>query len=388
MKHKKGALYTGLCSQIEPLIIDAIEKRLFPGCAIGVWDKEAGDALLCWGRETYAPDHLPITPYTIFDLASLTKPLSTTLLTAYLISHKEIGREEIGLETSLGDIAQYLPCCPEDKQGLTIADLLCHTAGFPPYLPLYKMAGSKDEYLKIILNADISASWADFGYKTGRYRRNWEKAHKKRVYSDLGFILLGIILERIFDMPLNEAFNAYILPFWEIKSDLIGYSEICAHKNSIAPTLKCTERLRFIRGEVNDLNAWKAGGICGHAGLFASLSSILAMLKHLYNDLSDNFNSPSNTFMPTSVKQAILSCPSLGFDTPSLRNSQAGKRFSSASIGHLGYTGTSFWIDMEQGIIITVLTNRTYPYDSSDSRELIKIFRRNIHDAIIEALRG
>jgi CubicO group peptidase (beta-lactamase class C family) len=201
-------------------------------------------------------------------------------------------------------------------------------------------------------------------------------------YSDIGFILLGEVLTRLAGLPLD------LLARQEIFTPL-GMSRVCfnpppAWKSEIPPTEDDhVFRKRVIQGEVNDENASVMGGVAGHAGVFASATDVARFAECMLHGGAPLFQHATIRLFTRREDAPTGTTRALGWDTPSPQESSAGKRFSQTSFGHLGFTGTSLWIDPERQLSVTFLTNRTWPNRASQA---IRQIRPQLHDAIVEAL--
>lgn len=308
-----------------------------------------------------------VEPDTSFDLASLTKPLATTLACLALI---EEGRLE--LDRPLGE---YITLAPHLGSS-TLAHLLTHTSGLPAWRPFYKELTKipfpeKSEKLRRLL---------------GRTGLEYEPG-TSTLYSDLGFMLLQLLIEDITGLSLAEfAARTFYVP---LGLDL-GFIPLPdgpgPAKESIAASEHCPWRHNLLQGEVNDENAWSLGGIGGQAGLFGNAESVFRLLDRLTGSLQGG--SEPRIFSPGTAG-LILTNPfpgqprTLGFDRPSGKNSSAGNLFDRRAIGHLGYTGTSLWYQPETGLSVILLTNRTiFGRDNLNIRQ----FRPQIHNLIGDAL--
>jgi serine-type D-Ala-D-Ala carboxypeptidase len=306
----------------------------------------------------------------IFDLASLTKPLATTLALSRLI---ETG--QVFLDQKIGSIIEAFKTSP--KSEITIDMLLRHTSGLPAHREYFKKIIRTDEnprqYLRDLLVRE------DLENKIG----------ETQVYSDLGFMVLSWVIEKITRQRLDRFVSDQIyfpleiedLFFLEIDSKSEKFTH---HRPKMVATQKCPWRKKVLVGEVDDDNAWAVGGIEGHAGLFGNAGSIHKLCCELLNALQ---NKPTRVLAPDIINSLVLKKNHhdmvAGFDTPSKDNSSSGKYFSKSSLGHLGFTGTSFWIDPEIGMIIVFLTNRVHPLRANEG---IKKFRPQIHDLILSEL--
>ncbi len=367
MKTVSGStLSSELRTILTPLIEGAIRDQIFPGCSIGVWIKGHGPYFLSWGHIEYSDASVPVTGHTLFDLASLTKPLVTTILTLDLVA-----RGRFKLNSTLKEVTGLGPC-PRETSSIEILHLLHHQSGLPSWLPLYEGFRGVAQVTQAILDTPLRSP-----------------PGTTTEYSDLGFILLGAIICELEGRSLPTLFEERILAPLGVSTT--GLSFHPAMKEGVAPTQICPIRGRLIQGEVHDLNAWAMGGHGGHAGLFGSAVGLMDYLKKLYEIMAEKGYSKRKGQTGLHLLTPFLAHFSkgpyrLGFDTPSPRGSQAGTLFSQNTIGHLGYTGTSFWMDLDQGIIVLFLTNRTFPHDSPGSRKAIKEIRPRVHDLILTTL--
>jgi CubicO group peptidase (beta-lactamase class C family) len=345
-------------------IRDAIEQRAFPGAALAVTHRGALIASQGFGRFTYDSPSPEVDAGTVFDLASLTKVVATTA-TAMVLYERGLLQLESPVAGILPDfLTLALPEQRAEREAVTLRMLLTHSSGLPAYVKLFETARTRDELIRAALATPLVT---DPGSKAD--------------YSDIGFILLGEILEHLAGSPLDVlAKNEIFAP--------LGMSRTCFNppaewKSEIPPTEDDRKfRHRVVQGEVNDENAWVMGGAAGHAGLFASASDV-ARFAHCM------LRGGSPILQPTTVKLFTRreaspegTSRALGWDTPTSPSS-SGAHFSTRSFGHLGFTGTSLWIDPDRQLSVTLLTNRTWPDRSSQA---IRKVRRLVHDAIVEAL--
>ena len=360
--------------QIDSAMADAVADGVFPG-AVLLWANR-GDVVYhkAFGVRDLRTGE-PVTLDTVFDLASLTKPLATALAVADLVSS---GR--LSLKTCLKDALPQ--ACGTDKAGITIDMLLRHRSGLPAHRPYFKMLGVPVPGIKARKRLRQRVLAEPLEYEPGC----------KEIYSDLGFILLAWVVEsmsgsrfdafvdeRIFrplnisDLFFNPLFSNHLCP------DMAGVMKDKTIRQ-FAATSHCAWREKMILGEVEDENAWAAGGIEGHAGLFGTAAGVNRLCFHILSALenkdSDVIN--SSVIRCFADKKDGMIRPA-GFDSPSEENASSGRFFSRRSIGHLGFTGTSFWIDPDNGLITVLLTNRVHP---SRDNIAIRKFRPRIHDLI------
>jgi CubicO group peptidase (beta-lactamase class C family) len=341
----------------------AIAEQAFPGCAFGLLAD--GEVALCdaLGRFTYEPGSPAVTPETAYDIASLTKVVATTAAAMLLYQ-----RGRLDLDTPLGDLLPgFIVGRPAVQQGrqVTVRHLLAHNSGLPGYVPFFHTANSSYAVLRACLELPLEAP-----------------PGTRAEYSDPGFILLGKALRTIIGQPLATWAAREV--FAPLGMGATGYCPAPLLRPLIPPTEEDEIfRQRRIQGEVQDENAYLLGGAGGHAGVFSNVPDLLRFSRAMLEP------SPANPFHVETVEVFSQRQPppgssrALGWDTPS-ENSSAGTRFSANSIGHLGYSGCSLWIDRDARLAVVLLTNRTWPYRES---QLIRTVRPAFHDAIRKALK-
>jgi CubicO group peptidase (beta-lactamase class C family) len=209
----------------------------------------------------------------------------------------------------------------------------------------------------------------------------------------LGFILLGALIENIAGVDLETLFSNCIINPFNRSLDLRFLSlenELKINKELVAATENCGWRKKQLQGEVHDEHCWLMGGVAGHAGLFGSIEGVMALCEDILDIWKDRTVHPA---FPNALLQRALEkkhpkeswC--LGFDTPS-GVSSSGRHLSPRSVGHLGFSGTSFWIDPEKDIVIVLLTNRIYPTkDNIKIREYRPFFHNYIMEKILSELK-
>jgi CubicO group peptidase (beta-lactamase class C family) len=348
------------------VLAEAIAAHAFPGCAFGV--VADGEIVLqdALGRFTYEQDAPAVGAETVYDVASLTKVASTTAAAILLYQ-----RGLLDLETPLGELLPGFVvgrAAGDLARHVTLRHLLAHNSGLPGYVQFFRTVTTPAALLRACLELPLEA-----------------EPGTRAEYSDPGFILLGKALEVL----LGEE-----LPVWvrrEIHEPLglsaTGFCPPAAARSSIPPTEEDTTfRKRRMQGEVQDENAWVLGGAAGHAGLFSNVPDLLHFALEMIEAGSVAGKSrlfDSETVGLFAQRQGPEgSSRALGWDTPS-KNSSSGICFSPRSIGHLGFSGCSLWIDLEAGIAVALLTNRTWPDRQS---QLIRTVRPAFHNAIREAL--
>ncbi len=247
---------------------------------------------------------------------------------------------------------------------ITFRMLLAHSSGLPAHLPLYERARTREE---LVLLASKTPLTDDPGMCAA--------------YSDIGFIVLGEALTRLADEDLDTFCQREI--FGPLGMARTGFNPLLEQRPSIPPTVNDQNfRHRVVQGEVNDENASIMGGVAGHAGLFAPAEDVALFAQAMLNGGAPVLRPENLALFARREPLPPGTSRALGWDTPS-SPSQAGQYFSPTSFGHLGYTGTSLWIDPERQISITLLTNRTWPDGKSKT---IQQVRPRLHDAVMESL--
>ncbi len=380
----------------------AVRERAFPGGVLAIGhDNEL--AILPVGRLSYDADSAPVTPETIYDIASLTKVVATATAAMILVE-----RGMLALDDS---VTRYVPEFVEPydvatdplwtaRSEVTVRHLLAHTAGLPAYEKFFLRAREKAHVLEEALLLPLE-----------------EPPGLRTLYSDVGFILLGEILERVSKERLDSFCGREIF-------EPLGMRQTCFNppqelRERIAPTeFDQTFRRRLVWGEVHDENAWVMGGVAGHAGLFATAGDLGRFCRMMLGEgkiegerMAGGLERGPNTqqliqpetvreFTRPSFAKASEGRPSydeaseggaaagtprgLGWDKPS-EASSSGRYFSAASYGHLGYTGTSVWIDPEKSLYVILLTNRVHP---TRANEAIRAVRPALHDAVVESIQA
>lgn len=314
---------------------------------------------------------LPVERSTLFDLASLTKPLCTTLCTLALIHSGKIHwKDNI---SSLGNFK-----IPKNKTSISIENLLYHASGLPAYQPYFLEFEPQPSRANIFPLLD-KILIEPLLYSSGT----------RCVYSDLGFILLGALIEQIATVSLDSFYQKNIIEPLHLAENILFLplkEGVRGEKKAIAATENCPWRQKVLQGEVHDEHCWLMGGVAGHAGLFGTATGVLHLCERLLDCWQERVDHPafSNELLRYALnwKKGGESWH-LGFDSPSPGQSSSGQYFSSQSAGHLGFTGTSFWMDPTRNIVVVLLTNRVHP-----SRENVKIktFRPFFHDYVMEHL--
>jgi CubicO group peptidase (beta-lactamase class C family) len=340
------------------ILRQAVAAHVTPAAVIEVGNTADTVWNAAFGRLTYDDDASAARADTIFDLASLTKVLSTTPLVM-----RAIDEERLALDDRIHD---RLPLWRgSDREKVTVRDLLAHCSGLTAYLPFFRDHRGRQEFERAICSLPLEYT-----------------PRAKAVYTDLGFILLGFVVEDVFGRGLQALFDNLAR---SITTEPIGFNPPPMLRSRIAPTEIDAWRGRLLVGEVHDENCWALGGASGHAGLFGTAAAVggfaRAVLATLSADTSLGHRDTMRLFA-TLTADIPGSSRALGWDTM-LPTSSCGTKLSPRSIGHTGFTGTSLWIDPERELYIALLTNRVHP--SRDTNELADL-RGRIHDAVVEDL--
>lgn len=365
-----GVMMTqNISSTLIPLFQQAIKEGIFPGAAIAVITNASTTKNIFFGFYgcTDYQGVFPVSLNTVYDLASLTKPLATSLAIFSLIK-----RKKIFLNETISSLLEY-PVQGE-KKNITLAQLLNHSTGLFPHQPFHLQLmtmpdGNKKEWLRdAILNTPLIC-----------------QPGKEQHYSDLDFMLLGMIVEKKSGISLDLYTRKSIFSPLGIEK-ILFFPELGKKntENIYAPTEECSWRKRMLCGEVHDDNASAMGGVAGHAGLFGTIHGVAELVSILLDVVKGRKNHSSlnsDDIQKAVRKQSDLGTWGLGFDTRSVERSSSGKFFSPESFGHLGYTGTSFWVDTIKDLAIILLTNRVHP---TRQNAKIKAFRPLFHDTIMD----
>jgi CubicO group peptidase (beta-lactamase class C family) len=362
----------------------AVARRVFPGAVMLVREGTRVFYHRAFGHRSLEPEVTPMSPDTIFDVSSLTKPFATSVALMLMVKEGKIGLDD-RVTRFFHNFGVY------GKTHITFRHLLSHCSGLPAWRPYYK------EISQIERRGGRINFLATPGAKAHVYqeihRERLEAAPGTRVlYSDLGFMLLGAAIEEVSGMPLDRFCHERI--FRPLNLRTIGFVDLSLLRTRrlqpvtemIAPTERCPWRKKILCGEVHDDNAYAMGGVSGHAGLFASAKDLDTLLCRLKESCR-----ASGKFIPQSIIRTFWTRDAtvpdstwcLGWDTPSHEGSSAGSHFSQHSVGHLGFTGTSAWLDLERDRHIILLSNRVHPSRENDA---LRTFRPFIHDLIVKAL--
>jgi CubicO group peptidase (beta-lactamase class C family) len=368
---------------VEEAFLEAIAQGVFPGAVVIVSKDDEVVYERALGHRSLVPEKTPLELNTIFDLASLTKPLATTVAVMLLVRERKIRIDD--------QVTRFIPTFGVyGKSVTTFRQLLNHSSGLPAWKPYYEEIVKNEKAGRI----NFVASRAAKNYVLEQIHRE-KPSHPpgaESLYSDLGFMVLGELVEAASGWSLDRFCQDRIFrPLGLRSTAFVDLTQLRTRhlqpvKEMIAPTENCPWRKKILCGEVHDDNAYAMGGVVGHAGLFSSARDIDRLVSRLHRCFFGKDN-----FLPQSLIREFLtrdesiknSTFALGWDTPSPGRSASGSYFSPQSVGHLGFTGTSVWWDLEKNCHIILLTNRVHP---SRKNEKIRDFRPHIHDAIMKVL--
>ena len=370
--------------RVDRAIDKAIASAEIPGAVVGAQMPKNGETLEHFSERGLAvlqPERIPMTRRTIFDLASLTKPIATTTSILLLVDE---GAVELD-----APVAKYLPLFSErGKEAVTIRNLLTHSSGLKPWRAYHEIFLQKERKTgeTLIGSPEARTSVIDRTVRSALVHEPGEAA----VYGDLDFIVLGAVVEAVGGQRLDDFCRERIFEplemsdtfFIPIGRDAQSLPE--PTKRRIAATENCPWRDRILWGEVHDPNASVMGGVAGHAGLFSTIDDVMKFAQVIIDSWHGRSEllpqEPLRLFL-TRQKLPLSSDWALGWDTPTEGASSSGKHFSKNSVGHLGFTGTSLWIDLDREITIALLTNRVHLIAKKSRFGLRPI----VHDAIVEA---
>jgi CubicO group peptidase (beta-lactamase class C family) len=339
------------------VVAEAVDAGAFPAAVAEVGDATRPLWRQAFGRLTYEPDSPATGEDTVFDLASLTKVLATVP-----IAMQQVERGAIGLEDLVRDhVASWNG---PDRAEVTVRDLLAHCSGLAGYVPLYRSCGTRADFEDAICRSPLAYA-----------------PRSKAVYSDLGFILLGFLLEG--PSGLAARFDNARAQMGVVEDLQFQPPELWRRRT--APTEFDQWRGRLLVGEVHDENAWALGGAAAHAGLFGTAAAVGQCARHWLQVLQGRTGAFTRATAEAFVARRAdvpESSRALGWDT--MRpTSSCGSRLSARAFGHTGFTGTSLWIDPERALYVVLLTNRVHP---TRANEAIARVRPAFHDAVMDAV--
>jgi CubicO group peptidase (beta-lactamase class C family) len=340
----------------------AVSEQAFPGGIVEVGRSEGVLWREAFGRFTYEPDSPSVAEDTVYDLASLTKVIATGTLFLRLV---EAGR--LRLDDRL---ALWLPdWVGVDRERVTLRHLLEHASGLTAWLPLFRDYRGRRDFEAAICRLPLETA-----------------PGTTAIYSDLGFMLAGFVIEDAGGSPLDDQFHALARRFLA-PGDVLTFNPDRMFEPRVPPTEVDPWRGRLLKGEVHDENAWALDGVAGHAGLFGSVAAVGSFARGVLASLDETadparFAGSSGMREFTSRSRIEDSSRALAWDTM-LPTSSCGTRMSPRAFGHTGFTGTSLWVDPDAGVYVVLLTNRVYP---TRANEAIRTVRPALHEAVMAAL--
>ena len=379
----KWSLIRRKLARVDRAIDKAIADANIPGAVVLARMPHEGEEIeyaSARGLAVARPERLPMTRSTLFDLASLTKPLATTSAILLLVHEGAIDLDD--------PVAKHLPhFAARDKEGVTLRHLLTHSSGLKPWRAFHEVLIEKER--------KTGETWlgnpASRDLIIDRVLRSAlvHEPGKAVVYGDLDFIVLGALVEALSHQPLDVFCRERIFEPLGLQDTFFvplgGEATLPdAMKRRFAATENCPWRERILWGEVHDPNAWCMGGVAGHAGLFSSAEDVMRFARTLLDVWHGRSQALPQAVLRGFTERQELPPDSdwaLGWDTPTPGASSSGRYFGARSIGHLGFTGTSLWIDLEREVVIVMLTNRIHQVAKRSRFEL----RPRVHDLILEA---
>lgn len=339
------------------VVSGGVAERAFPAAVVEVGDTASVLWREAFGQLTYDAGASPTTPDTVFDLASLTKVIATTTLAMMRVEQRYLSLED--------RLASTLPHWRgHDREHVTIRDLLAHASGLTAHLAFFRDYRGRVDFERAICDLPLEYT-----------------PRSRSVYSDLGFMLLGFILEDVGGAALDVQFDRVV------EQGNLGelmYRPPQAWRARTAPTEVDPWRGRLLVGEVHDENGWALGGVAGHTGLFGKAEAVGRFARTVLRTRRGETTlvTPDTLAIFTARTGVPSSSRALGWDTM-VPTSSCGTRLSPVAIGHTGYTGTSLWIDPVPGVYVVLLTNRVHPTRDNDG--ILRI-RPAFHDAVMQAI--
>ena len=349
---------SGLRDSLKTILEAGVRDSAFPGAIALVGTRDGAAVTVAAGQLDWSPSPIPDSS-TLWDMASLTKVIGLTSAMMLLVESRQVDLD--------APVRRYVPEFQgRMKDDVTIRHLLTHSSGLPAWRPLYKESESPAGALALAIATPLDTA-----------------PGIRMVYSDLGVIILGDVVQRVSGQRLDVFLRERVFEPLGMRETI--YRPDSALHRRIAPTEVDPWRQRHLRGEVHDENAYALGGVSGHAGLFSSGRDLVRLARmYLQDGTLDGrrFVSAQTVARFTSVQDSVLSHRALGWETPNGTNS-AGRLMSKRAFGHTGFTGTSFWVDRERGVFVILLTNRVNP--TREHRQIGGI-RIAVADAVLGVL--
>ncbi len=358
---------TAKLKPVYALLDHYVASGAFPGCVLAVgWHGQL--AVHPFGKLSVTGDDDKVDDDTMYDMASLTKVIATTTSVMLLMQQQRLDIN-LPVEHYLPEFGAAAKSDPDPtwRAHVMVRNLLLHDSGLPGIRQFFKDTKGHEAIIE-------RAASEPLVHQPGTQVE----------YSDLGFILLGAIVERLTGQP-EDAFAKQEI-FGPLGMDRTMYRPPSSMRKDIAPTeVDKTYRHRLMWGEVHDENAWAMGGVAGHAGLFSTAPDVAIFAQMLLNGgIYAHQRLLDRSIIDEFTKRVDIgnSARALGWDVPE-QPSSSGHYFSPDSFGHTGFTGTSLWMDPDRGLFVVLLTNRVNP---TRANEQIREVRPAVHDAILQAL--
>lgn len=363
-------MHASMTENINKHLDDAVKEGVFPGVVLLAARRGEIVCHTCAGFKCTEPAREPIEINTVFDLASLTKPLATGITTMKLVDQQRLDLDE--------PVHRILDLASKrGRREVTSRMLLAHCGGLPAWEPFYRrLAMVKPAERRPFMRELLWELPQDYPPGT------------KCLYSDPGYMLLEWVVEKSSGFSLAEISNTHYRSMGLKRTYLGRFAKPKdLGKKQFAATERCPWRKQVIRGDVHDENAYILEGWSGHAGLFGTAKEVYLLAQNI----ADHYHGKRDDWIKPETAGSFLTpgssrCPGtyvLGWDTPTAGCSSSGSFFSRTTVGHLGFTGASLWIDLERDVIIVLLTNRVHP---NRSNEKIRLFRPFIHDEVFKQI--
>jgi CubicO group peptidase (beta-lactamase class C family) len=351
------AARAALHDTLQAILTQGVIDSAFPGAIAVIGNHDGPLVTVAAGHLDWAPSPVP-TDRTLWDLASLTKVVGMTSAMMQLVEQGKVDLD--------APVQRYLPEWKgANKEKVTVRDLITHRSGLPAFKTYYKLNLSPDSTLALFMNTPLDTL-----------------PGVRMVYSDIGAILLGKIVERVSGETLDRYLAEHVFrPLGMLDTQYRPDSSLLSR---IAPTERDPWRGRLVHGEVHDENAYALGGVSGHAGLFSTAHDLSRLAQAYLNGgvLDGARLAKASTIRQfTTVEDSSFSSRALGWDTPSDRSS-AGHFITRPAFGHTGFTGTSLWIAPQYDLYVLLLTNRVNP---TRERSGIGRVRVQVADAAMKA---
>ncbi|RKH18299.1 class A beta-lactamase-related serine hydrolase [Corallococcus sp. CA047B] len=375
-------------ANLQAVLDDGVELGIFPAAQAVVLHK---------GMQVFGGVAGNATGDTRFDLASLTKVLSTTALFLRLWTEGKVGPNTL--------VSRYHPGTPAGDAGVTVADLLYHRSGLPPFVPFFADAlKARPELLDAGCSANVRTQAREEVLRAAAATPLEAPVRTRTAYSDVGFILLGDILSRAADAPLDTLFSRHVAEPLGLNARFHRLTDFpvdgaTAHTGAMRPREPAPGQESLWKdvpsrpsrpGEVDDDNAWVLDGVAGHAGLFGTAVDVARFGQAVLEGCASTHAAlaPAPLWHRVLATDPLLtgSTRSMGFDSPSKGHSSAGRFIGDTppgAVGHLGFTGTSLWVDLRRSLVVALITNRV-----AQGRQDLRIrdFRPAFHELVVEAL--